>query len=110
MHLQLNKAESGHRSPVLSTIWLIGRKLREARAEQVGVTTRVRHTTASQVRCLHPNAHVEVAEKRVDGTDFVEPHFVDQFFEYQRLVGKQVDTPFPIVNPMEPLIICFTPA
>ena len=43
-------------------------------------------------------ADVESAEQTVNRAGFVEAHLVDEFFEDQRIVGKQIDAPFPIVE------------
>src|SRR5579863_8140293 len=39
-----------------------------------------------------------MAEQRVNRADFVETHFVDQLFEYQRVVGEQINAPLPVVK------------
>ena len=33
------------------------------------------------------------------GADLIEPHFVDQLLEHERVVGKEVDAPLPIIEP-----------
>src|ERR1035441_7642919 len=38
------------------------------------------------------------SEEGVDGAYFVETHFVNQLFEDQRVFGKQVDAPLPVVK------------
>jgi len=37
-------------------------------------------------------------EQRIHSADFVEAHLVDQLFEYQRIIGKEIDAPFPIIE------------
>src|SRR3954471_1439754 len=44
------------------------------------------------------DADEELPEQRVDGADLVKTHLVDEFLELQRVVGKQVHTPLPIVE------------
>src|SRR5271155_1719742 len=44
------------------------------------------------------HAHKELAEQRIHGADMVEAHLVDQLLEDQRIVGKQVDSPLPVVK------------
>ena len=57
-----------------------------------------RPSNFSQVRGRDSDSHIEMAEQRVDGADFVEAHFVDQLLEDQRIVGKQIDAPLPVVE------------
>ena len=50
----------------------------------------------------------ESPEQPIHRAGFVEAHLVDQFFKYQRIVGEKIDAPFPVVEPMEPEMICVT--
>src|SRR5262245_65954782 len=43
-------------------------------------------------------ADVERAEGGVAGAPFVEAQVVDQLLEDQRVVGEQIDAPFPVVE------------
>src|SRR5579883_3288909 len=44
-------------------------------------------------------AHIKRAEQRVHGADLIEAHLVDELLEHQRIVGKQIHAPLPIVEP-----------
>src|SRR5580704_3070561 len=44
------------------------------------------------------NRKVERAEFRIAGARLVEAHLVDQLLEHQRIVGEEIDAPFPIVE------------
>src|SRR5712671_2776648 len=52
----------------------------------------------SQLCCGAAHSYVELAEQRIDGADVVEAHLVDQLLEDERIVGKEVDAPFPIIE------------
>src|SRR5579863_6274580 len=49
-----------------------------------------------------PNAHIERPKQRIHRAHFIEPHFVDELFEHQRIIGKQIHAPLPIVKPNRP--------
>src|SRR5258705_891722 len=38
------------------------------------------------------------AEQAVNGAGFVEAHFINEFFKNQRIVGKKIDAPFPVIE------------
>lgn len=40
----------------------------------------------------------EVAEEAVDGGDFVEAHFIDQFLEDDGVFGEEGDAPLPVIE------------
>src|ERR1019366_1776876 len=46
----------------------------------------------------HSQANEKGAERRVHGAYFIETHLVDQLFELQRIGGKQIDPPFPVIE------------
>jgi hypothetical protein len=46
-----------------------------------------------------PQTDEKRSKLRVHGAHFVEPHFVDQLFKNDRIVGKQVHAPLPIIEP-----------
>src|ERR1700688_966891 len=41
---------------------------------------------------------VEGTKERIDRADLIKTHFVDELFEYQRIIGKEVHSPLPIVE------------
>src|ERR1039457_1010005 len=49
---------------------------------------------------LYRKSHTneELPKQRIHRTDFVEAHFVNQFLEHQRIGGKQIHAPLPIVE------------
>src|ERR1039458_5318419 len=49
---------------------------------------------------LYRKSHTneELPKQRIHRTDFVEAHFVNQFLEHQRIEGKQIHAPLPIVE------------
>src|SRR5205823_95944 len=52
----------------------------------------------SQITPGAAHADIEMPELRIHRADFTETHLVDQLFERQRIVGKQVHAPLPIVE------------
>ena len=50
------------------------------------------------MKLRNSNSNIKVTEQRIDCADFVKPHFVDQFFEDQRLIGEKIDSPLPIIE------------
>ena len=44
----------------------------------------------------------ERAEECVNGADLVKTHFVDQPFEYERVIGEERDPPLPIIEADRP--------
>src|SRR5665213_1444944 len=68
---------------------------------------------STQLVYLQTDSDIELAEEGVLGADFVKPHFVDELFEYDRIVGEEVDAPFPVVvanRPGDDLLHEFTVA
>jgi hypothetical protein len=47
----------------------------------------------------HAHAHIEAAKDRINGAHFVKAHFVDQLFENDRIIRKQINAPLPVVEP-----------
>src|SRR5215472_1238700 len=43
-------------------------------------------------------AYVELPKQRVDSADFVEAHLVNELFENDWIIGKEVDAPLPVVE------------
>ena len=41
---------------------------------------------------------VERAEQAVNRAGFIEAHLVNEFLENQRVIGEEIDSPFPIIE------------
>src|SRR5579864_492748 len=44
----------------------------------------------------HPD--IKMPEQGIDSADLVKPHFVNQFLEDQRVIGKQIHPPLPVIK------------
>src|ERR1700754_1855289 len=80
------------------------RRVADERTDQTnlrGVLSKARRPAVEQVfesRRRKTKSDKKRAEQTVNRAGFVEAHFINELFKNQRIVGKKIDAPFPIIE------------